>query len=89
MHVSERGGEQVAPALPSAQDFGHAQQILGRRVEPPALDALVAHVVLTAADHPGLELEHDARPGALVQERGGDAQILLERQARSRRTSAS
>ena len=65
MDVAEGGGEQVAAALAGAERLGDTQQIVGRGVEPVALDPLAAHVVLGAADHSALDFEHDARLRAL------------------------
>ena len=66
--VAERRGEQVAPALAGAERLGDPQQILGRRVEPVAVDVRVADAVLLAADHAALDLEHDADRAALVEQ---------------------
>jgi hypothetical protein len=57
--------------------------ILRRRIQPLAADSLIPDAVLLAADHTTFDLEHDAELAAPVEQPGGQAQVLLERQRRA------
>jgi len=81
VHVAERRGQDVPAALAEPERLGDRQGVLRGGVE--LLVDLADDPVLLAADHPDLHLHDDPGGRALLEQFGGDREVLLERHRRA------
>src|SRR5918999_1886595 len=77
VHVAERRGEDVAALFAEPDGLGGGQRVPGGGVE--LLVDLTDDAVLLAADDADLHLHDHAGLGALIDQLGGDREVLVER----------
>jgi hypothetical protein len=81
VHIAEGGGHDVAALLAQAKGLNDRDGVLGSAVQ--LLVDLADDAVLLAADDADLDLKDHLRGGRLLEQLGGDRDVLVQRHGRA------